>query len=72
MLGKETKVQETLQNPVQIRRSKSDPSVYLFYKNEKENRWICAIAKKLNGNKGFLITTYPTDSIKEGEVVWKK
>ena len=29
-------------------------------------RWVCAVAKRLNG-EGFLITTYPTDAIKEGE-----
>lgn len=27
--------------------------------------------KRLNGD-GFLITTYPTDAIKEGERIWSK
>ena len=31
----------------------------------------CAVIKRTNGN-GFLITTYPTDSIKEGEHIWPK
>jgi hypothetical protein len=32
---------------------------------------IIAIIRKLN-NDGFLITTYPTDAIKEGEISWQK
>lgn len=34
-------------------------------------RWICAVAKRENG-EGFLVTAYPTDARKIGEVVWKK
>jgi len=45
--------------------------VYLFYKHRQPKRWLCAIIRKLNGD-GFLITTYPTDAIKEGECVWQK
>jgi hypothetical protein len=45
---------------------KSDPNVYLFYKSKGIRRWVCAVARRLNGD-GFLVTTYPTDAIKEGE-----
>ena len=38
---------------------------------ERPGRWICAVAKRLDG-EGFLITTYPTEAIKEGEQVWSK
>jgi hypothetical protein len=55
----------------EIRRSRSDPNIYLFYKFQREKRWLCAIIRQLNG-EGFLITTYPTDTIKEGETVWQK
>jgi len=60
-----------LQKPDEIRRSRRDEDVYLFYKKEKARRWICAIAKRSNDD-GFLITTYPTDAIKEREIVWTK
>ncbi len=50
---------------------KSDPNVYLFYKSEGIRRWVCAVARRLNGD-GFLVTTYPTDAIKEGEHLWPK
>ena len=71
MAGREEDVKDTLQNPTEIRVSRSDSNVYLFYKPEKIGRWICAIAKRLNG-EGFLITTYPTDAIKEGMKIWPK
>jgi hypothetical protein len=69
MTGRELIVQDVLKNPEEIRLSSSDESVYLFYKLERERRWVCAVAKRLNGD-GFLITAYPTDAIKEGKRVW--
>ena len=71
MRGREEDVKETLRNPDEIRVSKRDPRVYLFYKPERLGCWVCAVAKRLNG-EGFLITTYPTDAIKEGERAWPR
>lgn len=64
-------VQETLYNPDEIRRSSRDSNVLLFYRSHRENRWVVAVARKLNGD-GFLITAYQTDAIKEGELIWPK
>jgi hypothetical protein len=71
MAGRENDVKETLENPSEIRRSKSDPDVYLFYKPERIGRWVCAVAKQRDGD-GFLITAYPTDAVKEGETIWPR
>lgn len=71
MAGRENDVRETLENPSEIRRSKSDPEVYLFYKPERIGRWVCAVAKQQDGD-GFLITAYPTDAVKEGERIWPR
>ncbi len=71
MQGCEDDVKEALQNPSEIRMSSKDPRVYLFYKPERLGRWVCAVAKRLNG-EGFLITTYPTDGVKEGRRVWPR
>ena len=71
MAGREADVKETLANPSEIRVSRSAAAVYLFYKPERIGRWVCAVTKRLDG-EGFLITTYPTDAIKEGEPVWPK
>ena len=71
MAGREALVQEPLASPDEVRISRSDEAVYLFYKAERDRRWVCAVAKRLNG-EGFLITAYPTDAVKEGERIWPK
>ena len=71
MAGRELDVQAALETPDEIRLSRNDPNVYLFYKSENMKRWVCAVTKRLDGD-GFLITTYPTDAIKEGEHLWPK
>jgi hypothetical protein len=70
MAGREREVMKTLESPEQIRRSRRDPNVYLFYREERPGRWICAVVKKLD-REAFLVTTYPTDAIKEGVQIWK-
>jgi hypothetical protein len=71
MAGREAYIQEVLRNPDTIRRSKSDPNVYMFYKSERIRRWACAVVKGLDG-AAFLITAYPTDAIKEGVEIWHR
>ena len=71
MRAREADVQDVLRTPDEVRRSRSDSAVLLFYRLEKPGRWLCAVTKRLNGG-GFLITTYPTDAIKEGERIWSK
>ena len=71
MADRENDVRDALQNPSEIRQSKRDPDVYLFYKPERLGRWVCAVSKRLDGD-GFLITAYPTDAIKEGELIWPR
>ena len=70
MVGRENEVQRILTDPDVVRRSRQDPEVYLFYREEK-SRWLCAVVRRENAS-GFLITTYPTDVIKIGEIVWKR
>jgi len=71
MRGRADPVQDTLRTPDDVRQSRSDPRVLLFYRMESPGRWICAVVRRLDGG-GFLITTYPTDAIKEGERVWSR
>jgi hypothetical protein len=61
-------VQATLANPLQVRRSTKDPAVLLFYR-EAGSRFLCVVIKTGEGI-GFLITAYPTDSPKRGDVIW--
>jgi hypothetical protein len=71
MLNRLTDIQNTLSNPDEIRLSKTEPQVCLFYRDDGTKRWVCAVARRLNG-EGFLITAYRTSAIKEGESVWQK
>jgi hypothetical protein len=71
MRNKEELVRKALTEPEEVRRSRRDKSVFLFYTLERQGRWICAVAKQQN-EEGFLITAYPTDAIKEGDRVWNK
>jgi hypothetical protein len=71
MANHQADVKNVLGKPDEVRQSKSDSTVYLFYGLQKTQRWVCAVTKRLNG-EGFLITAYPTESIKEGERIWPK
>jgi Trk K+ transport system NAD-binding subunit len=66
MAGRKAEVVAALVSPDEIRRSKSDQSVYLFCRSRRNRRWVCAVSKQ-EGDTGFLITAHPTDAIKEGE-----
>jgi hypothetical protein len=67
----EAEVTQTLTNPDEIRQSRRDPNIVLFYLTLKAKRWVVAVARRLNGD-GFLITAYQTDAIKEGDLIWHR
>lgn len=71
MAGREGLVRAALEVPDEVRQSRIDPQVLLFYKAEATKRWTCAVAKRV-GEGAFLITAYPTDAIKEGVRIWPK
>ena len=66
MKGKEGLVKATLESSTQVRRSRKDLNVYLYYSQIREKKYCCVVAKHLNGN-GFVITAYITDRIKAGD-----
>lgn len=67
----EAEVIQALTNPEEIRQSRRDTNIVLFYLTLKEKRWVVAVARRLNGD-GFLITAYQTDAIKEGDLIWHR
>ena len=69
MAGRESSVRLALESPDEVRQSRTDPHVLLFYKAEEARRWVCAVAKQAR-DEAFLVTAYPTDAIKEGIRVW--
>jgi len=66
--GRLEDVTATLSDPLEVRRSTKDPAVLLFYRAAAP-RFLCVVIRKENG-EGFLITAYPTDNLKRGEIVW--
>lgn len=68
--GKEKEVQKTLQSPEIIRVSNSDEKVFLYYRKHGKN-YLCVVARHQNG-KGYIITVYMTNKIKEGKIIWQK
>jgi len=70
LAGHEAEVKTTLSDPDEIRRSRKDSKVFLFYRG-KAPRWLCAVVRRGDG-AGFLITAYPTDAIKSGETIWTR
>ncbi|GBF81577.1 hypothetical protein [Aphanothece sacrum] len=64
-------IKQVLASPDEIRLSRSDPNVLLFYLSRKKKRWVVAVARRLNG-EGFLITGYQANAIKEGEQLWHR
>ena len=71
MMKKLDEVKLTLSNPDEIRQSRVDSQILLFYRAFKSNRWYCAVVKRLDG-MSFLVTAYPTENIKEGKRLWMK
>jgi hypothetical protein len=71
MHGCQQDVEEALMIPDEIRRSRIDPDVYLFYRAAQPDRWTRVVVKRSNG-EGFVITTYPTDAIKAGDRIWTR
>jgi hypothetical protein len=70
MVGREGIIRQVLEDPEEIRKSRKDERVLLFYRRQGE-RYFSAVVRRPNGD-AFLITTYPTDAIKAGEVIWTR
>jgi hypothetical protein len=68
IIGRETEVQQCLRRPAAVRRSTQDPTVYLFYAPIPPYH-LTVVVKRSDG-EGFVITSYLTDKIKEGETIW--
>jgi hypothetical protein len=63
----------TLQTPEEVRISRTDTDVRLFYefysRTAVGDKWLCVVVKYLTDD-AFVITAYLTDKLKAGERVW--
>lgn len=73
MAGMEDEIERVLQAPTEVRVSRSDDTVQLFYKYYARTivggKWLCVVVKYPT-NDAFVITAYLTDKMKAGETVW--
>jgi hypothetical protein len=70
LAGQEPDVRQVLADPDQVRRSRKDRQVLLFYRRFW-GRSLCAVVRREDAT-GFLITAYPTDAIKAGDRIWTR
>ncbi len=75
MGGQIVKIKDTLLNPDIIIRSRTDLEVKLFYRHYDitpvTEKYLC-VAVKISIDDLFIITAYFTDTIKRGDILWKK
>ena len=75
MYGELEKIKETLLIPDKIIKSKTDSEVELFYRYYEitpvTKKYLCVIVKVINLDL-FVITSYFTDTIKRGNILWEK
>jgi hypothetical protein len=75
MQGQIPKIVETMSDPDRIIRSRTDAQVELFYKHYPSTpvttKFLCVVLKVLSDDN-FIITSYFTETVKKGEVIWEK
>jgi len=75
MHGFESAIENALNGPDQVRQSRSDASVSLFYGFHEQTsvgaKWLCVVVKNLEAD-AFVVTAYLTDKPKAGELLWPK
>jgi hypothetical protein len=75
MAGMENEIERVVQAPAEVRLSRSDDSVKLFYefyaRTHVGGKWLCVVVKYPTDD-AFVITAYLTDTIKAGETVWPR
>ena len=73
MRGMREEIIRTLQAPAEVRVSRSDLTVRLFYEFYSQTtiggKWLCVVVKYVVDD-AFVITAYLTDRLKTGERLW--
>ncbi len=68
-----SQIQEVLERPDYVKRSKRDSTVllyYRFYEGSFNGKYLLVVVKK--EKRPFVLTYYITDVIKRGETVWQR
>jgi hypothetical protein len=70
--GRLADVQLALSNPDEVRRSRYDENVFLFYRVEGVRSYVCGVARRGDERHGTLVTAYLANRIKQGELLWPR
>lgn len=68
LTNREADVQLAISDPDEVRRSNHDARVALCYRKDGD-RLLCAVIRP---DSGILVTAYPADKVKEGELLWTR
>lgn len=75
MAGMEAEIARVLQSPAEVRLSRSDDTVQLFYEFYAQTlvggKWLCVVVK-CPPDDAFVVTAYLTDRPKPGVIIWPK
>lgn len=75
LAGMGEEISLVLQAPAEVRVSRSDETVQLFYEYYARTRvggkWLCVVVKYAPDD-AFVVTAYLTDQLKPGEILWPK
>jgi len=75
LAGMEAEIERVLESPAEVRASRLDETVRLFYEFYAQTRvggkWLCVVVK-YSPDDAFVITAYLTDKPKAGETIWPK
>ena len=75
LAGMEDEISQVLRFPTEVRVSRSDETVQLFYEYYARTRvggkWLCVVVKSPS-NDAFVVTAYLTNQLKPGETLWPK
>ena len=75
MAGLEEAIADTLEAPKEVRLSRSDTAIRLFYQYYENTpvgaKWLCVVVKYLAAD-AFVVTAYLTDKLKAGDILWPK
>ena len=73
MAAMEAEIERVLQSPAEVRVSRSDDTVQLFYEFYAQTlvggKWLCVVVK-YPPDDGFVVTAYLTDQLKAGDSIW--
>ncbi len=68
-------LEESLSDPDFIIQSKSDPQAVINYKFHRgtkgDDKYLCVVVK-YDGSDAYVLTAYPSDQIKKGELIWER